>query len=71
MARPTIKEEIQQASEIEYQKLIKLLDSLSSAELNESFQFDLEKEKGAHWARDKNIHDVWIRLTQWHKLLLE
>lgn len=71
MARPTTKTDLIKASELDYQKLMTLLDSFSTEQLNLPFEFDLEKEKGAHWARDKNIHDVLFHLTEWHKLLLD
>lgn len=71
MVRPTTKVDLNLASEMEYQKLIKLLDSLSIEQITTPFHFDLDKEKGAHWARDKNIHDVLVHLTEWHKLLLD
>lgn len=39
--------------------------------MNSYFAFDIEKEKGAHWKRDRNIHDVLIHLYEWHSLLLD
>lgn len=70
MARPTSKNDLIKSSNEQYNKLISLLNSLSDEELNLSFSFGLDKEKGAHWKRDKNIHDVLIHLNEWHKLLL-
>lgn len=70
MVRPTSKNDLIESSEEQYNKLISLLNSLSDEELNLPFSFDLDKEKGAHWKRDKNIHDVLIHLHEWHKLLL-
>lgn len=70
MARPKTKEELLEAATTMFTKLMKLLDSLSEEERERLFTFDLEKEKGAHWARDRNIHDVLIHLYEWHQLLL-
>lgn len=70
MARPTSKDDLIKSSDEQYEKLILLLNSLSNEEVNLPFTFDLDKEKGAHWKRDKNIHDVLIHLHEWHNLLL-
>lgn len=71
MARATSKKDLQDYGEKEFEKLLKLLDSLSVDDLNKEFSFDLEKEKGAHWALDKNVRDVLVHLHEWHKLLLD
>ena len=71
MARATSKKDLQDYGEKEFEKLLKLLDSLSVDDLNKEFSFDLEKEKGAHWDRDKNVRDVLVHLHEWHKLLLD
>lgn len=70
MARPTTKNDLIQAGNENYEKLIELLNSISESDLNGEFKFDIEKEKGAHWKRDKNIRDVLIHLYEWHMLLL-
>lgn len=70
MARPTTKSDLLEAGNLRYQQLMKLLDSLSPEERAGTFHFDLDKEKGAHWARDKNIKDVLVHLYEWHNLLL-
>ena len=71
MARATSKKDLQEFGENEYNKLIELLVSLSDDEINTEFSFDLDKEKGDHWARDKNVRDVLVHLNEWHKLLLD
>ncbi|MBL1226705.1 ClbS/DfsB family four-helix bundle protein [Enterococcus sp. BWR-S5] len=71
MARPTTKEDLIQAASTNYEKLMGLLDSLSVEQLNGTFSFDIDKEKGDHWQRDKNIHDVLIHLYEWQQLLLD
>lgn len=71
MARAVNKKDLLEFSDNEYDKLMTLLDGLSIDEINTDFSFDLEKEKGAHWARDKNVRDVLVHLSEWHKLLLD
>lgn len=71
MARPTSKEDLITASSQGYEKLMTTLNSMSSSEQNGEFHFDLAKEKGAHWARDKNIRDVLIHLYAWQVLLID
>lgn len=71
MARPTSKNDLIKASNEQYDELILLLNSFSIDEAALPFAFDLDKEKGAHWKRDKNIHDVLIHLHEWHNLLLD
>lgn len=70
MARPTNKEELLQAAEQSYDKMVALLKTLPESALTQTFTFDVEKEKQAHWQRDKNLRDVLIHLYEWHKLLL-
>ncbi len=71
MARPTTKAALIAASTDKYTELIDLLGSMTPAEIEQPFSFDLSKEKGAHWQRDQNIHDVLIHLHEWHKLLID
>lgn len=70
MARPTTKTDLLQAGSEGYKKMSDLLDSLPTESLNATFTFDVEKEKQAHWKRDKNLRDVLIHLYEWHQLLL-
>jgi len=71
MARPTSKNDLIKSNNEQYDKLTSLLNSFSVEEVNLPFSFDLDKEKGAHWKRDKNLHDVLIHLNEWHNLLLD
>jgi len=71
MARPTTKNDLIAAGTDQFEKLISLLDSIPEDQLTTPFSFDLTKEKGEHWARDKNLHDVLIHLYEWHQLLLD
>lgn len=61
MARPTTKEQLLQAANDNFEKLFKLIESMSVEEQNETFLFD---------DRDRNIRDVLIHLYEWHQLLL-
>ena len=70
MARAKTKEELLNGANEQYEKLIGLINSLGLSEQEALFTFDVEKEKEAHWKRDKNIRDVLIHLYEWHQLLL-
>lgn len=71
MVRPTTKKELIKAGNDSFYTLVDLLDSLSFEQRETPFSFDPSKEKGDHWARDRNIHDVLIHLYEWHKLMLK
>ena len=59
MGRPHTKIDLQEAASENYEKLMKLIDSLTDAELNTEFDFSTDKKKKeAHWKRDKNVRDV-------------
>lgn len=70
MARPTTKNDLIQAGNDGYKKMIDLLDSIPNEEVDSNFTVDVENEKQAHWTRDKNLRDVLIHLYEWHQLLL-
>ncbi|RAU98614.1 ClbS/DfsB family four-helix bundle protein [Paenibacillus sp. YN15] len=70
MARPNTKEDLIQAADEQYDKLWKLINSISNEDQNKEFTFDKENAgKEAHWKRDNNIRDVLIHLYEWHQLL--
>lgn len=72
MARPQTKKDLIEAAELNYDKLLKLIDSMTEKELNTEFDFSADaKKKEAHWKRDKNLRDVLIHLHEWHNLMLE
>lgn len=72
MARPKTKNELLEAAELNYDKLLKLIDSMTDIELNTEFDFSADtKKKEAHWGRDKNVRDILIHLHEWHNLMLE
>jgi Uncharacterized conserved protein len=62
MARPTTKQSLIVAAGGEFEKLWKLIDSLSEEKQNATFAFE---------DRDRNIRDVLIHLYEWHQLLLK
>lgn len=70
MARPKTKEELLNAAQGQYIKLLDLIVTLSLAEQTGIFSFNIENKKEAHWKRDRNIRDVLIHLYEWHQLLL-
>ncbi|MGN0496293.1 MAG: ClbS/DfsB family four-helix bundle protein [Lachnospiraceae bacterium] len=72
MARPKTKDELLEVAELNYDKLLKLIDSMTEIELNTEFDFSADtKKKEAHWGRDKNVRDILIHLHEWHNLMLE
>lgn len=71
MARATTKVDLIKGANENYEKLWKLIDSLTEDEKNAEFKFDDSiKQKEAHWKRDKNLRDVLVHLYEWHQLLL-
>ena len=72
MARPKTKNELLEAAALNYDKLLKLIDSMTEIELSTEFDFSSDvTKKEAHWKRDKNLRDVLMHLHEWHLLLLE
>lgn len=71
MARPQTKNDLIEAANLNYEKLLKLMDSMTETELSTEFDFSSDaKKKEAHWGRDKNLRDILIHLHEWHNLLL-
>lgn len=72
MPRPQTKVDLIEAANTNYDKLLKLIDSMTAEELNTDFDFSADtKKKEAHWKRDKNLRDILIHLHEWHNLMLE
>lgn len=72
MPRPKNKEELMDAANANYEKLLALIENRTPAEYNTVYDFSAdEKKKEAHWKRDKNLRDVLMHLHEWHLLLLE
>lgn len=73
MARPTTKADLVNAANEQFEKLWKLIDSMTEEMQNAAFAFGddfLQKQKETHWRRDKNLRDVLVHLYEWHQLLL-
>jgi len=70
MTRPTTKADLVSAATDQFDKLWKMIDSMSEEEQNAAFDFgeDFDK-KEAHWKRDKNLRDVLIHLYEWHQMV--
>ena len=72
MARPQTKKDLIEAAKLNYDKLLKLIDSMTEKELNTEFDFSADaKKKEAHWKIDKNLRDILIHLHEWHNLMLD
>lgn len=71
MSRPTSKPDLIKAANEQFQKMWKLIDSMTDDEQSAIFNFgDNFNKKEAHWQRDKNLRDVLVHLYEWHQLLL-
>ena len=72
MPRATTKTELIVAANEQWDKLWKLIDSMSHETRAAGFNFGNDpKLKEAHWQRDKNLRDVLVHLYEWHQLLLK
>lgn len=72
MARATTKAELLYSSETQFNKLWKLIDTMSEKQQETIFKGEIATAgKEAHWGRDKNVRDVLIHLYEWHQLLIE
>ena len=71
MGRATTKPDLIAAANGQYAKMWGLIDSMTEEKQQAAFCFDVsEKDKEAHWKRDKNLRDVLVHLHEWHGLLL-
>lgn len=71
MTRPTNKAELLEQATWQFATLQALMAQLSADEQWRDFSFVVtEKDKEAHWTRDKNLRDVLVHLHEWHGLLL-
>jgi len=71
VARPKSKNELLEQAQVNFDKLWKLIDSMSAQALKTDFDFSNDaKKKELHWSRDKNLRDVLIHLYEWHQLLI-
>ena len=71
MPRPTTKADLIAAASEQYDKMWKLIRSISIDVLHDDFNSEMAaKGKEAHWSRDKNLRDVLTHLHEWHELLI-
>ena len=61
MPRATTKQDLITTANEQFEKLWKIIDSISEENQNENFPFE---------DRDKNLRDVLVHLYEWHQLLL-
>lgn len=72
MSRPKNKQELIEAANTNYEKLIAMIEDRTDVEKESVYDFLAdEKKKEAHWRRDKNLRDVLMHLNEWHELLLK
>ena len=72
MPRATTKTELIAATNVQWDKLWKLIGSMPDETRSAAFNFGNDpKLKEAHWQRDKNLRDVLIHLYEWHQLFLK
>ncbi|MDR2146947.1 MAG: ClbS/DfsB family four-helix bundle protein [Tannerella sp.] len=70
MPRATTKKDLQTAANEQFDKLWKLIDSMSDEQQNATFAGEMASAgKEMHWSRDKNVRDVLVHLYEWHQLL--
>lgn len=60
MSRPAAKPDLLEAADKQYEKLRKLIDSMTDQEQNAAFLFE---------DRDKNLRDVLVHLYEWHRMV--
>ena len=71
MPRPTGKADLIATATEQFNKLWKLIDTMTCEEQNMEFSADMAtKGKEAHWDRDKNLRDTLTHLHEWHELLI-
>ena len=71
MARASTKPELIASAATQFDKMQKLIASMSEEHQNTEFNFEEKASRSqAHWKRDKNLRDVLIHLYEWHQLLL-
>ncbi len=71
MARATTKVDLLASANVQFEKMWKLIDSMSEEQQMRTFAEEMASAgKEAHWSRDKNMRDVLVHLYEWHQLLL-
>jgi hypothetical protein len=71
MARATTKADLVTSANEQFEKMWKLIDTMSDERQNSTFGKEMATAgKEAHWSRDKNLRDILVHLYEWHLLLL-
>ena len=71
MARATTKADLVTSANGQFEKMWKLIDTMSDEQQNSTFGKEMATAgKEAHWSRDKNLRDILVHLYEWHLLLL-
>jgi hypothetical protein len=71
MSRATTKPDLIIAASEQFDKLWKLIASMSDEQQQAVFSNEMATAgKETHWGRDKNVRDVLVHLYEWHQLLL-
>ena len=71
MARATTKTDLVTSTNGQFEKMWKLIDSMSDEQQNATFGKEMATAgKETHWSRDKNLRDILVHLYEWHLLLL-
>ena len=72
MARATTKADLITSANGQFNKMWKLIDSMSEEQQATTFAEEMATVgKETHWRRDKNLRDVLVHLYEWHHLLLD
>lgn len=71
MARATTKADLVTSANGQFEKMWKLIDTMSDERQNATFGKEMATAgKEAHWSRDKKLRDILVHLYEWHLLLL-
>lgn len=71
MARATTKADLVTSANEQFEKMWKLIDTMSDEQQNATFGKEMATAgKEAHRSRDKNLRDILVHLYEWHLLLL-
>ncbi|QQK07407.1 ClbS/DfsB family four-helix bundle protein [Miniphocaeibacter halophilus] len=71
MARATSKKDLIESSNLQYDKLWDIINTMTEEEKLSTLDYGDFIGKEAHWKRDKNLRDVLIHLYEWHQLFLD
>ena len=70
MARATTKADLTASANGQFDKMWKLIDSMSEEQQKAAFAEEMATGgKETHWSRDRNLRDVLVHLYEWHQLL--